>query len=341
MTLEVLPRLFPLLDGSRTAAGIAEELNGFLPEAKVMSVLSFLEQKGLVEQVEDIPAGLGAEDALALESVARFLGRRGTHYGALTALKKANIGLLGAGPVVPVLCSSLANLGVRRFTLAGADTLGPLDLQHSRFYRAEDIGRPLSDALRDRVLTQTPHVQLNVAGQLPDTVDAWTDALQGLDMFVVLLQGPVLFHPWLENLNLAALSLRIPWTSVALLDGDEMHIGPTILPRFTACYKCFEQRFRSNLIFQEVEQVFEKYVRERRERLDFGFMPPLSDIVGGLAAIEVVRTLDPDTGAATLGKLMTFNIRDYSVAYHPVLKLPRCPACSSATAGQPRQRVWS
>ncbi|MGO9232209.1 MAG: TOMM precursor leader peptide-binding protein [Bryobacteraceae bacterium] len=337
---DVLPRLLPLLDGVRTIDEIAAELEGLLTLPQLKQIVEFIERKGLVRESEEIPEQLDGGELAAYESLSRFLGRQGSPYAALAALRTAHIGIIGSGPVVPALTAALAHVGVRQMTVVAPEELDGLEVQQSRYYEAADAGRPRSEVLRERVLSASHQVRLNVETTLPRDVSGWEEVLRGTSMLVVLLQGPILFHPWLEMLNTAALSLRVPWTSVALLDGNGVHVGPTIRPGVTACYKCFEQRFKSNLVCIDAENAFEAYVHDRMTRIDFGFLPPVAEIVAGFAAIEVVRTLSPDTVAQTSGRLMVFSIDDFTATYHPVLKLPRCPACSPVR-DQPRPRVWS
>jgi hypothetical protein len=37
---------------------------------------------------------------------------------------------------------------------------------------------------------------------------------------------------------------------------------------------------------------------------------------------------------------MTFRSDTFETAFHPVLKIPRCPACSQ-TRRRPQERIWS
>jgi bacteriocin biosynthesis cyclodehydratase domain-containing protein len=309
--LQIFPKLLPLLDGSRTAPDVASEMGAILPRGKLLQLIELLKQKGLVREIEAVPAGLESGDLLLHESMARYLGRRGSRYAALAALKRAHIGVVNGGPVLPALVPLLAKLGVRRMTLIGSDKAGSV-----------------------------PGLQINQIEASSGEIEDWDETIRGMSMVVVLKEGPILFYPWLEKLNAAALSAGIPWTSIALLDGDTVHLGPTIRPNVTACYKCFELRLKSNLAFLNVNESFESYVRDSREIVDFGFLPPVAGIMAGFAALEVIRTLNPEDVAQTSGKLMVFNTADFSTSYHPVLKMPRCTACGP-TRNQARQRIWS
>ncbi len=337
---DIFPKLLPLLDGTRTKEQLFTELSDVMPAAHVTQVLEFLKQKSLIREVEEVPQELADEDLANYESLARFFGRRGSRYATLAALKSANIGIVNAGPVLPVLVSSLAQFGVKKMHLIGPDALEIVETQQSRFYQGADKKDSRSSVLRNSALAGTKDLQLNIHAVNPVEITDWAEVVRDLSMVVVLLQGPIVFHPWLEKLNAAALAAGMPWTSVALLDGDSIHVGPTIRPGVTACYKCFELRLKSNLARLDSNEAFEAYLHQNQERIDFGFLPPVAEIVAGLAAIETVRTLSPDTVARTSGKLMMFNISDLTTTFHPILKLPRCPACSPAR-NQPSQRVWS
>lgn len=89
-------------------------------------------------------------------------------------------------------------------------------------------------------------------------------------MFVVVLPGPLLFYPWLEKLNEAAFALRIPWTTLGLVDPDCVQIGPTIRPGVTACYKCFETRLKSKLSFLGKDESIENIFDRRASKLILG-----------------------------------------------------------------------
>lgn len=133
---EIFPRLLPLLDGTRTAGQLCEELGDMMPPDQLVKVLDFLKEKGLVRETEEIPPELNRDELAGYESLMRFFGRRGSRYAVLTALRKARIGIINAGPAVPTLVSSLAHFGVKKIQVIGTDSLDELERQQSRFYRS-------------------------------------------------------------------------------------------------------------------------------------------------------------------------------------------------------------
>jgi bacteriocin biosynthesis cyclodehydratase domain-containing protein len=334
---ELIPKLLPLLDGTRTLERVKAELAVKFPAHSIDQIVTVLEKKGLLREVESIPPELSSEDVSQLETMARYFGTAGSRYATLVALRQANIGILNAGPVAPLLISALAKFGVRQITLIAADAVKKLEAQQCRALDSADAGRRWADVLPSAA---GPRTRVNTVSSRPEDVTDWGKEIEGMNMLVALVQGPILFYPWLEKLNLAAVAQKIPWTSVALLDGDVAHVGPTIRPRVTACYKCYELRYKSHLPYINRHDAFAAHVQQLEQPLDFGLLPPVADILSGFAAMEVVRAISPDSTPVTSGRLMTFSLSDFKTELHPVLKLPRCPHCSSVN-GLPPQRIWS
>ena len=107
-----------------------------------------------------------------------------------------------------------------------------------------------------------------------------------------------------------------------------VELGPLIVPRKTACYVCYE-------------------LRRKAAEPDSGpseappvKSPALSFSCGvHLLALEVVKILTRTAFPVTRGKLWRLGLFDGSVSVHPVLKLPRCPACGVHRTTPPR-RIW-
>jgi bacteriocin biosynthesis cyclodehydratase domain-containing protein len=172
------------------------------------------------------------------------------------------------------------------------------------------------------------------------SVERWRDVLADLTFAVVCLEGPAVFFPWLDAFNAAAIQAGLSWTRIAALHGDEVQVGPTIRPGVTACYKCFEARFRSNLPHPESYSALEQHLWRPGAANAPGRFRPVAAILSGLASLEVVRALSADLTATTSGRLFTFDLSELRGRTEPVLKIPRCPACSTIRDAPP-PRAWS
>jgi bacteriocin biosynthesis cyclodehydratase domain-containing protein len=250
----------------------------------------------------------------------------------------ATIHVLHGAPILPALVAALAGEHVGAIHLVGDAPITDLDVQQSRHYRRDDVGRRPSEVLRERVLAGT-RTALTASDGLPATKLAWQERLSGATFAVALVPGPIPFTPWLEHVNEAALDLGLAWMSAALLDGKELHVGPTVVPGQTACFRCYEMRYKSNLSHFEAYQQFEAHTRTLSSFPDFGLLPPIAEVVAGLVASEVARFHTPGGRPVSWGKLLTFDTNSFVLETHPVLKLPRCASCSPAV-NAPDARSW-
>jgi len=312
----VLPKLVQLLDGTRNNPDILAEFSSDRSQAE--ACLHMLSQKGMIVSGQD------AEQTETLEvrekEFVQFLGRRGDGREAYRNIRKSHVAVILAEPQLQPVAGSIAGVGVRRIDVIATEA--PAQAASLNAGTEQNIS----------------HTRLS---EFPTTTAAWAESLtQPPDMLVVALSGPVIFHPWLDALNSFALEHSIPWTIVAVLNEQEIHIGPTMRPHLTACYKCFEFRLKSNLANLGAYTALERYVREGGKTKSFGIVSTVAQMAGVLVAMEVTRVFHPHDAALSSGKQFVFNTATYSGSFHPVLKLPRCPACSPAR-NQPMQRIWA
>jgi len=103
----LLPRLLPLLDGTRTAAELARTLGSSIAPAIENALGLLAEHQLLLEgpRADDGPAGLAATYAASVTRVA-------TAPDAEHALESAHVSVLGAGAMADELARQLAKAGI-------------------------------------------------------------------------------------------------------------------------------------------------------------------------------------------------------------------------------------
>ena len=122
----LLPRLLPLLDGTRTSAELAEELGVAIAPA-IDKALSLLDaNRLLVDGAAEAEVG---RDVVTAAAFAARVTRRTTEGDAARAIGRASVAVMGSGPAASELRRQLRRLGV------GTVTRAPLD------------GEPADDAL--------------------------------------------------------------------------------------------------------------------------------------------------------------------------------------------------
>ncbi len=261
---ELLPRLLPLLDGTRTVADIVGAA-GRPAEPAIVKALRLLDASGLL--VEGPPADCGVE----LQETVDFLA-------------------------------------------AGTET--PPRIAASRILDASVgiVGESLAAAEVARVLRRSGIVRLERR--------AWDDASAG-DGLTVVAPDPGQLHR-LAGWNERALAAGIPWLQLLPFDGRFTAVGPLYVPGETACHACYRLRRAASLDFGPLADTLEQ-VPSRA-----GGGPGLAVAAGAVAAVHVLGWLA--TGDPSLpGALFALESGGgLALTRHQVLRVPRCPACSTA-----------
>jgi bacteriocin biosynthesis cyclodehydratase domain-containing protein len=171
-----------------------------------------------------------------------------------------------------------------------------------------------------------------VGVQWPETTEAVHECLDGVDLAVATVAGPILFYEWLARLNRVCHERALPWLRVSVPSADEIHLGPLVAPTETACHACFELRYKSNIGHLDDYLPFETDQRGLRAGVDFGVPPPMFELCGALGAREAVRFLVDPASPETRGRLVVVDPHRPSMSHHAVLPLPRCEVCSPPRA---------
>jgi bacteriocin biosynthesis cyclodehydratase domain-containing protein len=337
---EIFPLLIPLLDGTRTRGEIAESLSETVSEAALLGAIERLSEYGMIEEVDAHGDSWPASIRDRLPTQLRLWSQYGADGAALTRVVQSTVAVIGDGPLLPSVIQSLAATGVGSVLVIDRRPVSEADIAQSAVLRADDLGRSYAD-IGSRLVAESGLSTDVLEADMPDSALRWKSALADVEAALVVTDLPVVFSPWLGDINKAMLDLGRPWTVATLLQRATAHVGPSVIPQQTPCWKCFELRFKSNLDAIDRYQEFEAFVQDRVEYADAGGLPGITEYVAGVASMEAVRLLMSDTvSVRTAGKLLTIDLWDYAMDLHTVLKLPRCAHCSP-TSLVPQERIWS
>jgi bacteriocin biosynthesis cyclodehydratase domain-containing protein len=142
------------------------------------------------------------------------------------------------------------------------------------------------------------------------------------DLVVAVADTPAL--AFFDAINTSRLATGARWLRVAA-HGSFALLGPTVVPRQTACFTCCRQRAMSHDDAAHF-QAYEREVAARGEGYE-GTLPGLVDTLAGQTAIEVMRLLCGFAPPATLGRYHVLQANSPLVTAHDVLRVPRCPSC--------------
>lgn len=302
-TRQFLPRLLPLLDGSRSV----DDILGAMPDvdqSRVLSALKLLYSKGLLED-----AGAAGTEGLSPEELrrhraqlnffSRYIGvsrKVQNRYEAQRRLKDAHVLLTGRGLILRELGGSLAEAGI-----------GDLRVEERPAPSREELAG-LIDPELDLVLLAVPRPTPGVAS-------------------------------WVNEL---AVATGVRWLPV-VMDGRAGSVGPTVVPMESACYHCYRGRRLACSDFPREDQDYETYLDSHDGKLPSGSpdgsqvsdgptgeWAPFTRLVASVAAIEVVRLLTGLVAPATINRVLLMDALTGESREARVVKLPRCPVCSPA-----------
>lgn len=131
--------------------------------------------------------------------------------------------------------------------------------------------------------------------------------------------------PRLPDFNAAMIARGASWLPCCA-SGETIWIGPELGRAGAPCWQCLAERIERNrrllaLAVESGAQVIRTSARERRRHF--------TDLAVELALVQARR-------AEPLDDLLVFAPSDVSVARHPTLRRPQCPACGDAAPGEAR-----
>jgi bacteriocin biosynthesis cyclodehydratase domain-containing protein len=329
--LPLVDALSSLLDGGNSLEEIYGKLliAGYGVES-IFQALSWFDRQGLLQEAADAGVNLLSDaekefyrsqmQALdyfqqSEEPTFGFAQNRG--LSGQLKLKQAVVVVIGCGIAGCSLIRSLAVAGVGQLITV----------------RESGTGQPSPDALDTRSLNSSPLqqeverlnnwitlIQVEHTEDLPIALKEVTPDL--------LIYCPDRFDTALsEWLNQIALDYSVPllFYRQRLFEVD---LGPLVIPHQTACYVCYDRRRKA--VFSEVEQA----------NLEVSDLPQLNFAIGtDLLALEVIKWLIGGVEPVTYGRLWQVNLFSGLLSVHPVLKLPRCPACGVHKV-KPARKLW-
>jgi molybdopterin-synthase adenylyltransferase len=345
---ELLSRLLALVDGKRTVADLVSELETF-GQDPVQDALQCLLEAGALE-----PAAVADNGRFSAAEMQRYqpqiaflshfvvpaqtpgndfgpgMPRSGLEYQE--RIRQAHVTVFGVGRVGSQLIRSLALAGVGKITAVDSEPVSDAELKSDAWFTVDQEGHNRAEAVCRLVAIANPEVQIEAVRDAIE-VGQLEERLADSD-FGVLCRDH--FNPAEYGaFNQAALTTKKPWTS-ARISGFEFQIGPTIIPFQTSCYQCFDLRQKSNLPDLAEYQILEDFLKKNRLRAEaLAFTPG-----AGLVALEVLKAITWFMAPATCSHLYVLNLLTMQSKLHPVLKIPRCPACGRPAQPRPTVHAW-
>src|SRR6195256_5427346 len=220
-------------------------------------------------------------------------------------LKNSKVLLIGTGGLGAPLGLYLAAAGVGRLGLVDFDVVDVTNLQRQVTFGSEDVGKPKTEAARQRLSSLNPDIQIDTF----ETKLTSDNALELFKDFDVIVDGTDNF-PTRYLVNDACILLGKPnvYGSIFRFEGQATVFGMPDGP----CYRClYPEPPPPGLVPSCAEG---------------GVLGVLPGIIGVIQAIETVKLI-LGKGDSLIGRLMLFDALKMKFRELKLRKNPECPIC--------------
>lgn len=216
------------------------------------------------------------------------------------------IGMLGLGPVGQEIARHLTDAGVTE--MVGLDdrtsSTGPVAQDFSANFPNSDI--------------------TVIDGSLADE-----DAIESLfiesDFVLAAVEA---FRPSTLHLaNLASIEHETPWMPV-YADGDEVIVGPFIIPGTTPCFNEFEIQHEAARALRTEYLLYKESLLDAEPPSLSAIAGPVASVAASWASLAVLPYLTGGHSFLEAGAIR-IDFERLDVIRERLLKIPRCPACDS------------
>ncbi len=147
------------------------------------------------------------------------------------------------------------------------------------------------------------------------------------DLLVVAAERP--FPELLEAINQASHRSAKPWTQL-LAWGNELTLGPTVLPGQSACYACYQTRRYANESRVDVWQARETLFRNDPDAILQGRLQPLTNLAAAYLTSEVARFLGGAPAPIAIGHEVVWDGLYQTYRRSLIVPFEHCPVCRAA-----------
>lgn len=325
--LDLAKALSPLLVGSYSI----EEIYGKLLLEKfdprlISKLFDWLDEKHLIVEADQSPLS-DAEGELYKSQIDMFAYLlQSVNEGALQSrvglkgqdlLKKSIVVIIGVERIGYSLLRALILAGVGR-------VIGVKSIDNDNNKMGVDISG-YTERIHSELKSLNNFVKLEIVNRIDAIPEMLNETLPSL-----LIYCSDIFSDrtcdWLNKLSLANLIPLIVFRQMPL----EILIGPLVIPRETACYECYNLRRKA--VLYELDSFDKSSINHDIPALNF---PIGTDFL----ALEIVKFLTDTIEPVTRSRVIRINIITGLTEVHPILKLPRCPACGVHKT-KPRHKLW-
>jgi len=247
-------------------------------------------------------------------------------FEGFPSFSEGRVAIIGAGPVAARIAHNLLQQGVASISLSDSRVT---DLHWYRLVpfvaREATIGEPAQAVLAD-CLKQAGHTNV----EWFDWADgaAIEQATAGCDLVILAVEQPDI--QLAHAVNRSCIRAGRPWLMI-MIDGNLGLIGPQFQSPDTACYNDYQALARAAAPSGAMTRKHRRHLLANRPTAFLSGLPAYADIVAGHGSVAAAHFLIRGT-SHLLGRVMIIDFDGMRIDVEDVLKLPRCPVCTTKRA---------
>lgn len=313
-----------MLDGKHSLEEILEKFKDY--KGEILQIINNLEKRGIVEDAaeEEVMSFTDSEKhlyyALSTFSPVPLYPKNSLSISAekvVSTLRNSKVLVIGARMIGSRLVQDLASLNLGKIFIADDKKITDEDKYYIPHVNGSE-GVTRAELVAEMIKSVYPNVNVEVVeeAKIKDYIPSTNIAILAKDRPSFSLA---------REINKACVENNVKWTQVTI-DGTYGIIGPTVIPRETACYDCFMLRLESNV------EAYARFIQYRQYlesqpylELETIGLPSFASLLSGILVSDIPWIL---VGwGRTTGRYIYIDFTTFKITSEYVLKLPRCPTC--------------
>lgn len=237
-------------------------------------------------------------------------------------LKESVVLILGIGGLGSWIAQLLTMMGIGKLIICDFDYVEEHNLTRQTLYDINDIGTKKIDSLSRKLLLINDNL---VVEKINKKIENKTDLL---DLKKQICLSDVIIN----CADFPDINTTSTWVSELCMKFDKKHIigggynghtgliGPSIIPYKSACWKCFDEKYKKEVENSDLEVVI-------NTRKSAGAISVLSNIIASIQAWECVKLITDVDEIKTLNRRGFFNINTFEIEWEEIDEVDKCSTC--------------
>ena len=328
----LVPRVVPLLDGTRTLDNLYKSLPDVNPEVIDSLIIRFSQFFFIEDAAAENASSLTSEEIEMNQNQLEYFslfserylpdGEIVSKYRVFETLKNSSCLVIGLGNVGMYVVASLAEAGIG--TILGYDTSNVMPNNIGVFCEKKDLGTKRSTIAESIAKKANPNI--NFKSNSNNSEAELIELICESDL--VILASDVTLDSEYTRINEMCINENKTWLSVRVAE-TEVEVGPMIVPKQTPCFTCYSSRLNGNMSHFDENKAYSNYKESAKGEITFSSIPAMYTMAASIATIEIIKKITSIIHPLSLSHVINYNMITMETKSSSILRIPRCESCGN------------